>query len=539
MATLADQNYEEFVDLVPQEKGEYGFHLPSRFVFLVLGVDRSVLAVHRVHRDIADPRREIIAFSGVEGALKCYTISRNLFAETVGRGDSIGQLKKTYNVKQSSKKATSASLTSTVGSIHAGVASFSIQGQENLTTPHAVLVPPRFVDKVLRSPIDPKSLLKLAETVVTRKEQEKHGCFVNWVRRALTDGSGGLLPCATARLEGDYVRNLRTRLLNSDLPYYHPATKGIDIVPLVLTMGDDWSVVYAMNSEEHIVFRWKDKFILDEGFLPDLQLEVDDLLLDDDSSGTESTIVHKVEAMVGEWKGGSVDWARYAFVLADHRPELTEVITGIPSEMFMQQVVFSHIVCLFFSFKPGLYCADTDIVSGDVLMQEGEKRPMKIRPDGGIKVTERTTALLCMMELKNETMINRDDMAKSVLLTAMSALAIRKAGFRDTIHTPFVLGSGEVAYLFVTVLDKDSHIPNVKFVFSAHLGNPFSRTKFCTYLLVLLDRVATAAKTQAWGDMQDRLRLKDSATGTAFDHTIRPARTPSATDAASKLNSGG
>jgi Protein kinase domain len=522
---VPDEWYEKFVDLDPQEKEHFGLHLPSRFVFLVLGVDGAVLAVHRVHRDIADPRREIIAFSGVEGALKCYTISGNLFKETVGRGNSIGQLKEKYEIKHAGGRSeTSSSITGT-----AEVMDLSIQGQEDLTTPHAVLVPPSFVDKVLRGPIDPKSLLQLAETV---EKEEKHGCFVNWVRRALTDESGGLIPCAAVRLEDDYVANFAKTQLKDDLPNYHPKRPSIDIVPLSLkvdtgTNVNDWRVVYELDSEEHIIFQWSHKGRKDSAFLDALKPKVDALLLADgdrssdspDSSQLAPAIdIEKLSWTVKGWHGGSLDWAKYAFELADQRPPLNGMIQ---SEMFVQQVVFSPIVLLLLSFRPTLYCGGNDIISGDFLVQGEETLPMKIKPDGGIKVGVNNNYLLCMMELSNEPSINKDDMSKSVLLTAMSALAFRKAGFRDTIYVPFILGSCETAFLFVTVLSKESDIPDVQLVSSGNFDYPASRTRFCTYLVALLDLVANVVNTPAWEKMECRLGLKDPPSGNAFDYTIR------------------
>jgi Protein kinase domain len=523
---LADELYQKFIDLDPQEKEQFGLHLPSRFVYLVLGVDGTVLAVHRLHRDIADPRREIIAFSGVEGALKCYTISGHLFEETVGRCDSIDQLKQKYEIKH--RRATSSSITGT-----AAVVDLSMQGQEDLTTPHAVLVPPCFVDRVLCGPVDPKSLLKLVETVVTRKEQEKHGCFMNWVRRALTE-SGGLIPCACIRLDDDYVANFVRRQLKDDLPDYHPARHSADIVPLALKVDtgsnvNDWRVVYTLDSEYHIIFQWSHKGRIDGAFLDALKPKVDALLLaggdrisdpPDSSQLVPAIDTEKLSWTVKGWRGGSLDWTKYAFELADQRPPLNGMIQ---SEMHMQQVVFSPIVMLLFSFSPTQYCADNDIISGDYLVQGEETRPMKIKPDGGIKVGVNNNYLLCMMELSDEPSINEDDMSKSVLITAMSALAFRKAGFQETIHVPFILGCHQAAFLFVTILDKESDIPEVTLVSSAGFDCPASRTRFCTYLVVLLDLVAHAVNTPAWKKMECRLGLKDPPSGKAFDYTIRSA----------------
>jgi len=100
-----------------------------------------------------------------------------------------------------------------------------------------------------------------------------------------------------------------------------------------------------------------------------------------------------------------------------------------------------------------------------------------------------------MMEIKTETVSSDADMAKCVVATSLSALALRNAArerqetLSYPLYVPFVIGRGALASLYVTRLDENGKL-GVDEVFSSLMTNQQGEIKLIAALAVLLNRMA-------------------------------------------------
>jgi Protein kinase domain len=552
-----DEEYKMLLK-VKAERQESVFGSPKhRFVFLVIGSERSILAVHRLQPDDSfanlDRADEFIAFSGDVDSLTCYTLPKDIFQTSKGPAATIDQLKTKFSAgtkdhedeekdpktandatgaednKDKDKDPKPANDDKGADMELARASAWKLSLQEKAVTMSAVLVPPALVSRLLTVELSPLLLSELLTEIVNTKDHETYGRFVDWVRRALTEG-GGLPEVAFKLPDGDSVEWKKMQL-TQDVPLYRPDLR-FDVIPLTHIVQDgapgkpfDFHVIYSPGSVAHTLFKWSTKYDFDSGIKSTLDPAVC-ALLGSAPGSVNFDVVPKNNPDIDEGKlveiiekhKGSVDWAKYAIKLMKERPHM---MCPIPSEMFMQQLVFSHVAGLFYSFSPSAFCSDVDIESCELLVQaDGSGQgALKIRPDAGIKVLglAKSVYLLCMMELKNEKDMNKEDMSKSVYFTVVSALAFRDAGFKGTIHVPFVIGSNERAWLYVTVLQDGSNIPEVKFVYGADLAVPAFRIYFTAHLTALLDLVFDAVNSKEWSRVPTAIQRKPIPMGKPFN----------------------
>lgn len=164
-------------------------------------------------------------------------------------------------------------------------------------------------------------------------------------------------------------------------------------------------------------------------------------------------------------------------------------------EMFLQQSIFCSFSELFFSISPDEYVADQQVNCCHAVREKinGQTSPVLVsvlcKPDGAIKATEKYY-VTATMEIKPKIPdVNKEDMAKSVLLTSMSALAFRECGVMGAISIPFLIGSRDTARLYVTVLGEEKRTPEIKFVEVAYLHEQTQKARLFAKLVILLENI--------------------------------------------------
>jgi Protein kinase domain len=192
-----------------------------------------------------------------------------------------------------------------------------------------------------------------------------------------------------------------------------------------------------------------------------------------------------------EASGGSAQFAKHAAALTNlERPPLQ----CYPCKMLLQQLVFSPISGLFYSFGPDRYLADSEAycsheVDGGGIVAED------IEPDAAIQATSKFY-VLGTLEIDSKVGPNVSDMIKCVKLTSMTALALREAGVNSELMIPFVLGACEKAQLYINHLPGGHEKPEVKLLLDYSLSNAEERALFVAHLAVLLSDLAQMLKTE-------------------------------------------
>jgi Protein kinase domain len=226
--------------------------------------------------------------------------------------------------------------------------------------------------------------------------------------------------------------------------------------------------------------------IVDLDIIPGLQGRAEKLMDSDEIN--ENALAELVEA-----SGGSAQFAKHAAVLTNlERPPLHPY--SDPCKMTLQQLVFSPISGLFYSFGPKRYMADSeaycshDVDGGGIVAED-------IKPGAAVQATEKFYAL-GTLEIDNKVGPNVSDMIKCVKLTLMSALALREAGVDSELIVPFVLGASENAQLYVTHLPSGREKPEVKLLLDTNFSKVKHRALFVAHLAILLSDLAQILKTE-------------------------------------------
>jgi hypothetical protein len=421
-----------------------------KLVFLVMQDENTVMAVHRLqryaHHDDLDSSifGRIVAFCGDVSSLLCLTLPEGVFQFSDGDAKSIDQL------QEEAISATEAEAILSVSDAGAGtvekaagvtdppeakngkfaIAEATVERgidrtlplpsadsakTERLMVPHAILVPPQHVDRVLNARLTPRELWRgVIKYILDENKEETYKHFVNWARRALTD-SEGIKKVVAADAVG-LLEKWKDIRLSNDLPGYVPNSfpflhQGNEIhhcppPPALATMLVNVMRVPSASRD----------------FMNDMEKRQIGLI----SAGKIDATNLRTRVMAVR---GSPAWATHALALAYERPEL---VSEVPSELFLLQNVFSPISCLMYFLCPSHFCSATPLRTAHVL---ANGLPMSIKPVSGIKASSKSFYVLSMMELEDRRDPGKLDMIKSVLFTFMSALAIRQAGLERSINS--------------------------------------------------------------------------------------------------------
>jgi Protein kinase domain len=465
----------------------------NKLVFLVMLDENNIMAVHRLqryaHHDDLDS--SIVAFCGDVSSLVCLTLPEDVFQFSDGDAKSIDQLQEEAISATEAEAILSAS-DAGAGNVEKaagvtdppeamkgkfGIAEATVERggdrtlprpsvdsakTERLMVPHAILVPPQHVDRVLNARLTPRELWRgVIKRILDENKEETYKHFVNWARRALTD-SEGIMKVVAAAAVGLHENWTGSRL-SRDLPGYVPNRfpflhqYEIHHCPLRPALATMLVNVMRVPSASH-------------DFMDDLEKREIGLISEGKIDATNLTT--RVMAV-----RGSPSWATHALTLAYERPELA---SEVPSELFLLQNVFSPISCLMYSLCPSHFCSATPLRTAHVL---ANGLPVSIKPVSGIKASSKRFYVLGMMELEDKF-----DRIKSVLFTFMSALAIRQAGLEKSITIPFVMCNGTTAKLYVTVLNENCDIPIVRFVCETSM-DAVTGTVFLAHLVVLMCQI--------------------------------------------------
>jgi Protein kinase domain len=446
----------------------------SNLVFLVMSKDREIVAVHRLRRGPAGSGHDIISFCGDIANLSIFVLPNEVFGTSRGPA--------------ASARTISDLLADGANADPLWTAPAEICFENVIVRP-VVVVPPPYINKVLSNRFAPHEFW--AQVVQDMPESDRTGKyrnFVEWSRRALTSHSRGVrqgladqVPgndTSLGRMNEQLELDLQGRQLGALTPFFQlkPAVPSSDVLPLILE-GNKVSLRSPATGVP-IYIIWEPTRTEDD-VEDDADLKAEAAKLVDSNSGM---IMADALSNLVVRSGGSRAWANRVAHLAAERPELHAVTQ---SEMLLQQQVFAPVSALLYSFRWKSYSADTMVYSVHQVLRDGAMSYLDVKPDAAIKASN-DCYVLCTVEVKASPRFNLDDMAKCVLLTSMSALVFRQMGVSGPIKIPFVMGSQEVARLYVTQLNEGVDLPIIRLLRDDNLSKPSRQAGFLSYLSVLL-----------------------------------------------------
>jgi Protein kinase domain len=510
-----DDSYDQLVKLNPNKLESIALNLASNHVFLAVGSDGRIMPLHRLERvarlENTDLFGHVVGFCGDVDSLAVHKLSDDLF--------------ETSNVRVSTVEYITNTLDAEVGAVDNPAWKAAPTNDTEYTmcdVPHVILVPPSCIHLVLGKKFTPRELwTKVVEGKLG--DRAKYDIFIKWACRALTSDSVVVAKVGPS-LDHDGASMWKTTRLTADLPGYRPPRTAASEVPTAL--------IFPFSHQGQKIFYMEDstsaQLVVDlaelaAGHDKDFMMELEGVgkeFMSEDGCRVNSERLCEVVKLVK----GSPEWARYSLKLADERPP---IIGSFPSEMFLQQHVFSCVSALLYSFSPVLFTCDTMLNTPHYLYDES---PLNIKPDSAIKASHKSYYVVCMMELKNQKTNTTDpdkaDLRKAVLFTCLSALALRRvAGILETISIPFVLGSREMASLYATVLREGEAVPSVKFILTASLFDGGGRDELFQFLAVLLLRIVMQTTPNAVRRKLDDLP-PSSGPGYEFKSTSRSSKEP-------------
>lgn len=282
---------------------------------------------------------------------------------------------------------------------------------------------------------------------------------------------------------------------------------------------EDWKVYYtehdAIVSGVDYLSYFPDDTQWCEDYQRSVEAEMDALIIKETEqveTRTPGTI--DVEKLVGIVQPAVTNWGaqvhedpvKFAVQLTNLKPPLLLDLAD-NGEMLLQQVVFSPIAALFYSFGSSRYCADQWVKCNETIAKKSDGEPCvaSCKPDGAIRLAG-IYCVAAMMELKSSTNNANPfkDEYKCILMTAMSLLAIYKArtvkgkGMTGEFAIPFVIGKGCNATLFVTRIKKEGFFnrPVVQKLREINMAADTvrERSEFIALLAVLVSKVLIASK---------------------------------------------
>jgi Protein kinase domain len=254
--------------------------------------------------------------------------------------------------------------------------------------------------------------------------------------------------------------------------------------------------------EEVLVWHRESFFFLDEGSTwKALAHELLDLGEGSSKKIKESELVRLVKNL-----GGDEMCARHVSLISNaKRPKLRT--PKLSPEMAYQQLIFPPITCLFYSFDPDLYAADSMACTGFFTYKDQEGSPvrlMAIKPDAAVKISKKHL-VLAMLELKKKGP-HKGDMQKCVLMSSISALALLREGGLSNVTIPIVVNDCELAHLYSISVDTDNECPEIKLILSANMSDENETAEMVAYLAVMIVKLMQGLKESSNG-MRFRRRL--------------------------------
>jgi hypothetical protein len=433
------------------------------------------MVVHRLERatDLKSPKLlgRIVAFCGDGDSLTVHQLYEDLFHTSKGPAGSVDFLNSVMehlSVDETLWTASPSKVTAV---------DFS-----EVEVPHSILVPPKYVERLLKKKsLTPRELwTEVVADIILNGNVGTYTRFVEWARRALTNGGDGIRGVLDYLDPASAVTWKATRLAE-DLPGHHAAR----VVPIFPFCSRGTKVFHKPNVDLEVeVVDVLNVPPANCDYLEDLDSEGGVFMAGPNTVNAERLCEYVSDA------GGSYAWAWHALMLADGTPPFVD---DFPPEAFLQQHAFGSVSSLLYSFRPTLFTKDIMLKSPHDL---ADGNPLYINPGAAIRVCYDMDYIFCLMALKQSRRrlptVDQAEMLKLVLFTFMSALALREHGFAESISIPFVMGVGEYAHLFVTELGTDSKVPSVKWVYGTSMRERSHRAHLFKYLCVLLSRIVKA-----------------------------------------------
>jgi Protein kinase domain len=258
--------------------------------------------------------------------------------------------------------------------------------------------------------------------------------------------------------------------------------------------GDSWSRfpdLPIIVLEDRVLYR-SESGLEEIGKLPIVDLEVIPGLREKAEKLMDSDKINgNVLAELVEASGGSAQFAKHVAVLTNLE---SPPLLSYPCEMLLQQLVFSPISGLFYSFGPDRYVSNSEAYCPHDVDGAGIVA-VDIKPDAAVQVT-RKFCVLGTLEVDNQVRPSVNNMIKCVKLTLMSALALRGAGVNSELMIPFVLGAREKAQLYITHLPSGQEKPEVKLLLDVRFSNVKCRARFVAHLAILLSNLSQTLKSE-------------------------------------------
>jgi len=234
---------------------------------------------------------------------------------------------------------------------------------------------------------------------------------------------------------------------------------------------------------------------------------------------SQSALVEMINEVSGEKSINQnhehIEWATLAARAVN---SVTPTVTVKVGEMFLQKSVYHSIAKVYYAFSQALFLrnqgsqfkADESVKCLRLVSAEKELCLVDIKPDAAITFYD-SCYVIAMMELKAEVGKSRNDVVRSVIITSVSALALKEAlddvveqGGRVgpyPLYFPFVIGRKKTATLYATRLNQNGTLNVVQIcdAFMIGLREQHKKINLCAILCSLLAETATVVASLSSG----------------------------------------
>ena len=176
------------------------------------------------------------------------------------------------------------------------------------------------------------------------------------------------------------------------------------------------------------------------------------------------------------------------------------------------------------------YVADQDATSSSFVAYQGQHYIVQGQPDSALLMPASRDPI-AMLELKPESELNHQDLAKCIIWSSIAGQALVRVGVpQDQVRVPFLIGPGSFVSLFVTEFtDEGSDIfcPSVCCMYDRlSLMNTASRKKVLVALVLLLGRLKHQIRDlegDALSHLLKRRKTKKDISRNIFSKRPKPA----------------